>query len=289
VTRAERLNERGRKLSERGDAEGAIGAYRAAIEADDSWGVPWYNLGLLHKYRGEWERSAECNREAVRRDSTDEAAWWNLGIAGTALGDWREAREAWLRCGVGVPGGEGPPAMNLGLVPIRLDPDGRAEVVWCDRIDPARAVIRNIPLPESGHFYGDLMLHDGAPEGSRMLSGREVPVFNALARLERSVYRTFVLDLPQSSREQRALLCDLARDAGSSAEDWSESVRFLCRRCSHGLPHGEHDTDLKASRPTLAMAIAARDPETVAELIERWREQTGYDGYAGFTVAGDDA
>lgn len=284
---AERLNEEGRALSDRGDDEKAMALYRAAIEADDSWSVPWYNLGLVHKYRGEWAESARCNHEAVRRDDSDEDAWWNLGIAATALARWSQAREAWRRCGVSIEGEDGPIEMNLGLTPIRLDPEIRGEVVWCERIDPARAVIRNVPLPESGYFYDDVVLHDGAPRGSRMLNDREVPVFDALERLVRSEYHTYILDLPGSSESQRAALSDVAADRGTWAEDWSRSLTFLCRNCSLGLPHGSHDSELSGERPDLAVAAAARNEEELTELIENWRSSCGYSGYVGVVLAGD--
>jgi hypothetical protein len=288
VRKALRLNERGRSLSDAGDGEGAMEAYRAAIRADASWSVPWYNLGLLHKYRGEWTESAECNLEAVRRDDSDDAAWWNLGIAATALGDWSQARIAWRRCGVAVPDGTGPIEIDLGLTPVRLDPETRGEVVWCERVDPARAIIRNVPLPESGYFYGDVLLHDGAPNGSRMLNGREVAVFDVLQRLVRSEFHTYILDLPGSSESERATLGDVAFDRGAWAEDWSQSVSFLCRRCSTGRPHDGHDSELRGVRPALAVAAAARDDEDVRSLIDAWRERTAYVGHAGFIRAGDD-
>jgi hypothetical protein len=285
---AERLNERGRELSNRGDAEGAISAYRSAAAADDSWSVFWYNLGLQYKYRGQWHDSVECNGEAVKRDESDGDAWWNLGIAATAIGDWPLAREAWRRCGITVPEGEGPIEANYGLVPIRLAPGTRGEVVWCDRIDPARAIIRNLPLPESGHLYGDLMLHDGAPNGTRTRrGGEEVPVFDALECLETSEFRTYILDVPGSSEAQRALLSEVAFDLGGAAEDWSQSVSFLCRRCSEGRPHERHDSELKADRPALAVAAAAKSEAAVRELIEAWRGRSGFSGYVGVSPAGD--
>jgi len=281
---AQRLNERGRELSDQGDVDGAISAYRSAAAADDSWSVPWYNLGLQYKFRGEWHDSVACNREAVKRDGSDGDAWWNLGIAATAIGDWPLAREAWRHCGVTVPEGEGPFEADYGLVPIRLAPATRGEVVWCDRIDPARAIIRNVPLPGSGHRHGDLMLHDGAPNGTRTASwGEEVPVFDALERLETSEFRTCILDVSGSSESQRALLRDIAFDLGGAAEDWSQSVSFLCRSCSEGRPHERHDSQLKVDRPELAVAAAAKSEAAVRELIEAWRRRSGFSGYVGFT------
>jgi tetratricopeptide (TPR) repeat protein len=281
VTEAEELNERARELDRLGDVDAAVATYRAAISADPTWSVPWYNLGLLHKYRLEWSESARCNAEAARRDDSDEATWWNLGIAATALGDWPRAREAWTRCGINIPEGSGPIVANYGLTPIRLQPQTRGEVVWCERIDPARAIIRNIPLPESGHLFGDLLLHDGAPNGTRIRNGVEVPVFDALARIERSEYRTFILDVPGSSEEQRASIGEVAGELGMGGEDWSQSVSFLCRNCSVGSPHASHDSELRGERPDLAVAAAARNERELGRLIEAWRHHARYDGYVG--------
>lgn len=187
-----------------------------------------------------------------------------------------------------VPEGTGPIEANYGLTPIRLAPTTRGEVVWCDRIDPARAIIRNVPLPESGHLYGDLLLHDGAPNGTRMRNGEEIPVFDSLECLVRSEYGTYILDVPGSTEEQRALLSDVAFELNGAAEDWSQSVSFLCRSCSEGRPHERHDRELAGDRPALAVAAAAKTDDDVGQLIEAWRERSGYAGYAGFTRAGDD-
>ena len=287
MSAAERLNELGRGRLADGELDGAATAFRGAIEAAPDWSVPWFNLGLCHKRAARWADCATCNAQAVELNPHDQGAWWNLGIAATAKGDWNEARRAWRGCGIDVPDGEGAPAMVLGLTPIRIDPEGRGEVVWCDRIDPARAVVRNVPLPESGHRFGDVLLHDGEPRGSRKLGEREVAVFDALALLVRSDLRTWILDVPDSSSAAREALEDLAHEMGVAAEDWSRSVAFICRSCSLGRAHDRHDTELRRDRPTMAMALAARSEEEVREVLERWRQRSGYDGLAGYVAAED--
>lgn len=283
---ADELNERGRALASRGRLEEAVTAYRAAAAADPEWSVPWYNLGLVHKYRREWRESAECCTAALARDDSDGDAWWNLGIASTALGDWAAARVAWARCGITVPPGEGPIEGSFGLTPVRLDPGGRGVVVWCDRVDPARAIIRNVPLPESGYRWGDVMLHDGAPNGVRIREGREVPVFDALQRLEESSSRTYVLDVPGASADALLALSDVALRMGGAAEDWSRSMSYLCRRCSEGRPHDEHDQGLRGERPDLAVGAAASGDEHLERIIAEWRATSGHPGYVGWTPAG---
>jgi hypothetical protein len=54
------------------------------------------------------------------------------------------------------------------------------------RIDPVRVRIDNVPLPESGFRFGDIVLHDGASTGHRTYGERQVPVFNAMQRLRAS-------------------------------------------------------------------------------------------------------
>jgi hypothetical protein len=98
----------------------------------------------------------DCNERAAALGGAEgDPAWWNLGIAATALRRWDAARDAWRRFGIQVPDGTGELQMDLGPAPVRLDPDGRAEVVWGRRVDPARIVVINVPTPESGHRWGD--------------------------------------------------------------------------------------------------------------------------------------
>ena len=146
-----------------GQSEEAIREYERACQLDPSWHSPAYNLGLLYKYAGDWQRSLECNARATELAPDEEASWWNLGIAATALGRWDVARAAWRGAGIDIPDGTGPIDCSCGVAPIRLNPDATGEVVWADRIDPARAVLRSIPLTESGFRYGDVVLNDGAP------------------------------------------------------------------------------------------------------------------------------
>ncbi len=145
--RASRANERGRQLADQGRGDDAILEYDRACRLDPTWSVPLYNLGLVHKYSGDWERSLRYNKQATERDPDGQDAWWNLGIAATALGRWEIARTAWRGAGVAVPDGDGPIDFPCGWTPIRLNPEADAEVVWSERLDPARALIRSIPLP----------------------------------------------------------------------------------------------------------------------------------------------
>jgi len=267
-SKAQRLNDRGRKLAAKGWFVEAEEAYRAAAYAKPEWSVPWYNLGLMHKYCGKWEESLESNQRALELSPSDGDSWWNLGIAATALGRWDVARRAWQNCNISVPAGDGPIEMDFGHVPIRLTEHSEGEVVWARRIDPARAVLMSVPLPGSGHGWGDLVLHDGAANGYRMLRGQKVPVFDELVCLQRSGFVTFVAEL-KADLNALETLSSIADNLGGAAEDWSISTRVLCKECSEGTPGHLHDADHTAPADPHC-GVAARDEAHAQEILKAW-------------------
>jgi hypothetical protein len=215
----------------------------------------WFNLALLHKFRHDWEQARAAGLRAVAL--LDRAAgapdWWNVGIAATALQDWPLARRAWQAYGLKVTGAPGDPAgtdeptgMDLGSAALRLSPEGEAEVVWGRRLDPARIEVQSIPLPSSGRRWGEVVLHDGVPHGERTLTAGHTPVaypvFDEIELWAPSPVPTWVVLLEAATEADRDALERLAADAGFAAEDWSSSVRLLCRPCSESrMPSDEGD------------------------------------------------
>ncbi len=272
---AMQYNEAGGKLLNEGEYREAEEQFRKATSSAPDWSVPWYNLGLVYKRQKRWTESLQCNQRATQLDPTDQEAWWNLGIAATALGNWEEARRAWTAFGIQIPAGEGAIEMKLGLTPIRLNPTDNGEVVWCARIDPARAVIRNIPLPSAGHCFGDVLLHDGVPNGYRMVRGQETPVFDELEILEPSPYRTYEANVRFRSLEDVDVLIDLADRHGLAVEDWG-TIRKLCKLCSEGKPHEHHQIELAATDRPVDLGVAARSEAEAHQLFDVWsRERMG--------------
>jgi tetratricopeptide (TPR) repeat protein len=269
--KAAAVNEKAIRLEKRGRLDEAVAQYQKAAALDPRWSAPLYNLGLLYKRQRDWERSLDNNRRATALNPADKAAWWNLGIAATALGAWDVARAAWRGFGAKVPDGEGPIDFPCGVTPIRLNPDGHAEVVWAHRIDPARAVLDSIPFPESGHRWRDLVLNDGAPNGYRLHMGKEVAVFDELQLLERSAFGTYVAEVKLPDRpdyvEQLARVAD---QMGGSAEDWSTSTQVLCKACSEGRPHAEHEASPAPADGVHRIAIAARDRDHASDILYAW-------------------
>lgn len=185
---ASKINDRGRARADAGEWDDALSLYRRAVGLAPAFEPAWFNMGLIHKWRREWVDALACCERAASLGSGDEGepAWWNLGIAATALRRWDVARSAWRRFGIQVPDGDGEIQMLLGPAPVRIRPQDHGEVVWGLRIDPARVVVKNVPLPESGRRWGDIILHDGAPNGHRTFGDRTYSVFDELERWQPS-------------------------------------------------------------------------------------------------------
>ena len=274
--RAIKLNTEGQEHLDKGDLDSAASAFESALEADPQLEWAWFNLGLVHKLRREWREALRCSRQAGGLVNSDEneAAWWNAGIAATALQDWASAREAWSKYGLPIPLGEGEISMDFGFSPIRIRSNNHVEVVWCRRIDPARAVILSVPFPESRHRWGDCVLHDGVPNGERTWEGRAFAVFDELERWKPSQTPTVVAVVECAERSESEALCDLLEGAGGAAEDWGMKVRMLCAACSEGRmhePHEEHD-DGSAWNPKRTFGLAA-ELELSTELLDRWTRE----------------
>jgi tetratricopeptide (TPR) repeat protein len=275
-----RFNAYGQRLEKRCLDERALEAYQRAAKAAPEWSVPWYNIGLQHKYRGDWEKSMTANRRAAQLDADNKAAWWNYGIAATALEAWDDARKAWRGFGFDLPEDNGEVSLPCGLTPIRVNPAQAPEVVWCDRIDPARAIIRNVPLPQSQRHFGDLLLHDGAPNGFRKHGDKELAVFDELQVLKASAYATYkaVIGGVDAAQLQR-LEQTLHESDGGYCEVWTDNIRMLCKACSEGRPHdhareSDHALHTTAANHELEVGIASTDGDTALALLKRWIEGT---------------
>ncbi len=263
------LLQKARKLTKE-DEEKAIQIYQNIIDMDGSWSAPYYNLGLIYKYRCQWEKSYEFNLKATELDEEDEAAWWNLGIACTALKKWREAREAWNQFGLELDINDKEVEMDIGRTPVRLL---NGEVIWATRICPARAYIDNVPLKESGHSYNDLILIDGAPTGKRIYDGVEYSVFDELEIIEPSGYRTYSLGVKVKHLDDILDLEDACYMKNYGFENWTEAIRILCRQCSEGLPHETHDEELKKDVEEYNLAIATKQRGELDSILSAWEEE----------------
>src|SRR5205807_1339264 len=103
---------------------------------------------------------------------------------------------------------------------------------------------------------------------------KEVPVFDELQLLKTSDFATFVAraELPDAGSPAKSL-AELADRMGGCAEDWSTSVRMLCKACSEGRPHATHDTHARpmsgahTTAPLTAWRTPARSGSTEEQRI----------------------
>ena len=236
----------------------------------------WFDLGLIYKWERRWEEALDCNQRAAELvgPRKDEPAWWNLGIAATALRRWEVARSAWKAYGIDLPDAAGQIEGDFGLAPIRLNPDGDAEVVWAQRVDPARARLVSIPFPQSQHRWADVVLHDGAPSGYRVLNGSDRAVFDELERWQPSDVPTVETSVTAEGDGAVDELIAAVEAAGFAAEDWTRNVRVLCRRCSEGVVHAEHEAEVLDAGEVHFLGLAAplRDVERI---VEEWATGDG--------------
>lgn len=265
---ADDWNSKGQQALDDMDMQLAVDCFTKAIGLEPDWSVPHYNLGLTHKLLKNWEESRLANLQAHRLNPEDNAAKWNLAISATAVGHWESVEVALKGMGLDVPDAPGPWEYRLGLTPIRVNPEEAPEVVWAHRIDPVRACLANVPFPQCGRRFGDIVLHDGAPNGYRKLGEREVPVFDELMVLEQSELRTFELILESQSTED---LMAILEEHNLIAENWTNSVQFLCRACSEGRPHEQHDHDLlEPADDTVRLGVAATELKLVEDALLCW-------------------
>lgn len=227
----------------------------------------WFDAALSYKFLRDWPRAYELGLEAARRveRGRQEPAYWNLGIAATILGEWGTARDAWDGFGVGVPmpEGDGPIELRLGITPVRLSND---EVVWTERLCPTRARVLSVPLMDSGRRYGEIVVHDGVPNGNRVVDGETFSVFDELVLLEPSDLATTEVTVEAGTPADVRALVESFEQAGYGAEPES-SYGFLCACCSTGSVEQDREHH-EAGRQTVFLAAPDGDREA---LLERWR------------------
>ncbi|MER7456134.1 hypothetical protein [Micromonospora sp. NPDC126480] len=231
-------------------------------------GVWWYDAALAHKFLRNWARAYELGREAAARAErgTEDPAFWNLGIAATIMGDWATARDAWRGYGLPLADGEGEIVEDLGVTPVRLDPAGRGEVVWARRLCPARAEVLNVPTPESGRRFKEIVVHDGAPNGEREVDGRSFPVFDELLLWRESPLPTTSVQVRAATADDVHALVAVFTERGYGAEPAS-GVRAICACCSEGSVASDPDHVVHGEQ---RVSLAA-PPEEIPGLLEAWR------------------
>lgn len=266
------LMDRAYAASDAGQLREASRHFAALLEAHPESHNFHYMRGLVHKYLRDWPVSLHHNLRAIETaKEPDQASQWNAGIAATALGNWAIARQQWTAAGIRIPEGEGPIEADFGVASVRLNPWSQGETVFARRVDVVRARLLNVPLPESGYRFGDIVLHDGASTGRREMDGGTVPVFNALQRLAPSDFKTYTVFVGCDDPADLQELLDTSLPGIGYVEDWTQSIVHFCMRCSYGTPHrhdAENDQGWDHDRN---LGIAAQSRASVDRLLKQWQ------------------
>ena len=266
------LFEYAKKYDRLGDHYNAIKLFKKLIRLSPEWSVPYQYLGTIYKARNEWKPSFHYIQKALEADPQDQDSWWNLGIVATAMKRWQIARVAWNETGYNFnPTKVTAINAQMGSVPVRLNPNGHAEIIWATRIDPARAYIESIPHPQSGKRYRDLILIDGTEQGYRIVDNRRLPVYDELSVLQSSRYRTYAVELSDVTPNDVDVLDRLCLDADLGFDNWSKATRSVVTQQSGKLP--EYYNDLLEEEwggGAYVIGIAAESEEELVALLKNW-------------------
>jgi hypothetical protein len=239
-----------------------------------------FDRGLIEKRRGEWLSSISFFERYARIvderwpggradvDHPERPEWWNIGIAATALRNWPLARQAWIAYGIKLSEGSGEIIEDFGQTPVRIfNDEGSGEVVWGRRLCPARVRILNVPFPAIQHRYGDIVLHDGVPNGERVWEGKTFSVFDELEVWSESELPTTIASISgfTGPDDKYAFQHYLVR-IELPHEDWS-NVRMLCRKCSESVPAKDHSHGPASNEGIFGFAA---EPDEVEAALNRW-------------------
>lgn len=229
----------------------------------------WYDAALAHKFLRNWSKAYELGREAAARAPRGEGdpAYWNLGIAATIQRDWTTARDAWKGFGIELPDGEGEIDGSFGNACVRLNTGGQQEVVWVERLCPTRGRVVNVPVT-GGRRFGEIVVHDGVPNGERIVEDTTFPVFDELLLFTASQLPTLEVTVNAGERTDLEALLTLFTTHGYGAEPAS-SVRMLCVCCSEGTHEQQRTADAGAQQVSLAAP-----EEEARRLLQEWAGQT---------------
>lgn len=183
-----------------------------------------FNLGVVQKRRGDWTGCRETF-ERVQAEKPSQAGAWNLGIACTALRDWPAARAAWTAVGFDMPPGDGDiarPGERLPVkLPTRAGSEAAAEIIWGERLCPARMRLLQAPRYTDVAAFGDVILVDGVAEGEvQGPDGQPIPVLPHLGPFESWGGHTIPLTGPR--HPEAAAFVEALRAGGLIATPWAD-------------------------------------------------------------------
>lgn len=255
-----------------GDVYNAVKLCKRLARLTPDWSAPFAYLSHIYKLRREWKPAYHYGLRAVDLNPFDERVWETLAISATALAEWETARQAWNQLGYEFKKSDEALHLDLGLVPVCLNPTSQPEIVEARRIDPVRASIESIPQPSSGRRYKDLVLIDSKAESIFFHQGRRLPVHPELQLLKQSVWRTYAVLLETDSMEDVHILSGLCTKALLGFDNWSNAARFLGPGLHPKLTEYFDCTIFDhLERDAYLVALAARQEKEILEVLHNWQ------------------
>jgi tetratricopeptide (TPR) repeat protein len=257
-----------------GDSYNAVKLYKKLVRLAPNWSLPYHFLSLFYRERNEWKPSFHYSQKAIETNPEDKTAWQILATSATALRRWQTARLAWNQLGFEFRKNDKILNLDLGLIPICINPKTKPEIVWARQIGPARAQIESIPQPSSERRYKELVLIDNQPIAHRNLGGKRVPVFEELEKIRLSAYDTYAVILETSEKNSVDILDKLCLDAGIGFDNWSKATRQFWFRNQELFPeffgaeifHKEHE-----NTNYQLIAFASKSFLDVKEVLHTWK------------------
>ncbi|MBK8562970.1 MAG: hypothetical protein IPN76_06370 [Saprospiraceae bacterium] len=261
----------------RGDVYNAVKLCKRLARMAPDWSVPFAFLCRTYRSRMEWKPTLHYCMRAVEHNAFDENLWETLGIAATALGEWETARYAWNQLGYHFKPSAEAIDLDLGIIPLRLNPASQPEVVAARRVDPVRAIIESIPQPSSGRRYGDLVLVENKPTqaGASVQfyqQRRVLPLHDELQLLKSSNWHTYSVMLFTDTAADVDVLANLCLSANLGFDNWSNATRFFQPNLHRNVAeYFDQAIFKKMEREVYLVALAAKQAKELEGILETWR------------------
>jgi tetratricopeptide (TPR) repeat protein len=258
-----------------GEDDHAQEAFDRALKLDARRGSWWYDMGLLHKWRGRFEEGLRANQMALEHAAHRRPALWNLAICATGLGNGEVARRTWSELGMPVrtdpdtdmPFVEGLPPMRVRVLSRPSPIDGTSgfptgvgfELVWVAPLSPCHGVVQSPTFRDAPIDHGDLVLWDGAPVAEHRVSGSNpLPVFPLLEILHRGDERRWpFVALEREPGATKTL--EEALPPGTRLFVQQERVAHHCPVCEGGV-EVEYEDDHEDDHDHEAVSVPATVP-----------------------------